>query len=126
MLVLTVLFDLGLAAFQYNTLSAIARRVARTAIVHGALAPPNQSAWGPSEYTGTAADSSEIAAAAAPLLVTMPNSAVTIDVTWPDGDNVANHRVSVTLQYVHYPIVPFLLLGNPLTLQAESTMYIAH
>ncbi len=126
LMVLLVLFDLGVAAFQYNTLSAIARRVARTAIVHGSAAPPDQTAWGPSEYVGSAADSSEIAAAAAPLLVTMSSSDVSIDMTWPDGDNAANHRVSVTLQYIHHPIVPFLSLGSALTLQAQSTMRIAH
>src|SRR5580704_2916884 len=60
-LILFVLFDLGLAVFQYNTLSAVACRVARTAIVRGSAAPPNQASWGPNEYIGTAADNSQIA-----------------------------------------------------------------
>ena len=56
-LVLFVLFDLGLAVFQYNTLSAVACRLARAAIVTcDQRRPPDQTSWGPNEYIGTAAE----------------------------------------------------------------------
>jgi hypothetical protein len=86
-MVLFVIFDLGLAAFRYNALAATARRVAREAVVHGGAAPPDRTAWGSGKYLGTAADVTEIAQSAAPLLATMPPSAVTIQVEWLDGNN---------------------------------------
>jgi Flp pilus assembly protein TadG len=126
LMVLFVVFDFGLATFQYNTLSAVARRVARAASLHGAAAPPEQTAWGPVEYVGTAADNSEIANAASPLLATMSSSAVAIDVTWLDGTNQENDRVRVRISYTHPSCVPFLPGINALSLQAESTMPIVH
>ena len=125
-LVLFVIFDLGLATFLYNTLSAVARRTSRELIVHGAAAAPERTVWGPTDYESTAADSSEIASAAAPLLATMTKSAVAIEVSWPDGDNREGDRVVVRLRYVHQPVVPFLSLSGPLDLRAESMMRIVH
>jgi Flp pilus assembly protein TadG len=123
---LFVIFDLGLTTFQYNVLSAAARRVARQAIVHGAGAPPEKTSWGPAAFVGTAADSSEIASAAATLLPTMKPANVSIAIDWPDGNNEENDRVRVRLNYVHHPLVPFLSLGSSLNLQAESTMVVVH
>jgi Flp pilus assembly protein TadG len=126
LLLLFALFDLGLAAFRYNTLAAVTRRIAREAIVRGDAAPPDRSAWGPGAYVGTAADASEIASIASPLLVTMTNSDVAIQMSWPDGDNAEGDRVQVRLTYVHHPFVPFLSIGSFLNLQAETTMRLVH
>jgi Flp pilus assembly protein TadG len=126
LMILFVIFDFGLATFQYNTLSAVARRVARAASLRGAAAPPDQVAWGPAEYVGTAADNSEIAAIAAPLLATMPGSDVSIDVTWPNGTNQENDTVHVRVSYTHHACVPLLPGVTVLNLQAESTMPIVH
>lgn len=126
LMVLFVLFDYGLAAFQFNTLSAVARRVARASALHGSMAPPQQSAWGPAEYVGTAADNSEIAQAAAPLLATMTSADVAIDVTWPDGSNDVNARVRVRISYTHHSWAPLLPTSGDLQLQAESTAPIVH
>jgi hypothetical protein len=126
LLLLFAMFDLGLAAFRYNTLAAVARRVAREAIVRGDAAPPDRTAWGPNAFAGTAADTSEIASIAAPLLVTMPGSDVAIQVSWPDGDNAEGDRVLVQLNYVHHPFVPFLSVGSVLNLQAATTMRLVH
>lgn len=126
LMVLFVIFDFGLAAFQYNTLSAVACRVARAATLHGEAASPQQTVWGPGEYVGTAADGSEIAASAVPLLATMPASEVTIDVTWLDRGNQENNRVRVLIKYTHHSWVPFLPTSETLNLEAESTMPIVH
>lgn len=126
LLVLFVVFDFGLAAFQYNTLAAVARRVSRTATLHGPAAPPEESTWGPAQYLGNAGDNSEIAQIAAPLLATMPASDVAIEVTWPDGSNRENDRVRVHVSYTHHSWVPFLPACNSLNLQAESTATIVH
>jgi Flp pilus assembly protein TadG len=125
-LVLFAVFGMGLTTFQYNTLSAVARQVARVAIVHGSTATPQESAWGPASYSGTADDGSEIAAAAAPLLATIPPGSVSINVTWLDGGNAVNNRVQVVVSYTRSSWIPFLPVTGPVTLQASSTMPILH
>jgi len=124
-LVLFVILDLGLATFRHNVLAAAARRLARQAIIHGDAAPPEQAPWGPAEYAGTAADDSEIARAAAPLLASMRRSDVAVQITWPDGDHGEGDHVRVRLTYMHNAIVPFVP-SQLLNLQAECTMLIVH
>jgi len=119
-------FDLGLAALRFNSLSYAARNIARNAIVHGALAAPEFSGWGPNAIDGNAGDGSEIAGAALTLLPTMNARDVHIHVDWPDGDNREDDQVRVQLNYSHVPFAPFLLLSGPINLQAECTMCIVH
>lgn len=124
-LVLFVILDLGVATLRYNLLAAAARRLAREAIVHGDEAPPEQTAWGPTAYSGTAADDSDIARAAAPWLATMRSSSVAIEMAWPDGDHREGDRVRVRLTYLHNAIVPFVP-SQSLDLRTECTMRIVH
>jgi Flp pilus assembly protein TadG len=126
MLLLFVLLDLGLAVCRYNILSATARNLARAAIVRGADAAPQLPAWGPNSYAGNAADSSAMATVAANWLATMSPEDVSVQLTWPDGDNQPNHRVTVQLGYSHQFLTSSLGLGNSVLLQAQSTMLIAH
>lgn len=125
-MVLFVVFAMGLTTFQYNTVSAVARQVARAATVHGSSAPPQVSAWGPAPYSGNAADGSQIAAAAAPLLATIAPADVAINVTWPDGGNAVNNRVQVVVSYTRSAWVPLVPLAGSMTLTATSTLPIAH
>jgi hypothetical protein len=120
------MFDLGLAVMRENALAEAARRLARAAIVHGELAAPEFSPWGPAPYTGNASDDSEIADAIRPALVTLNPAGVTIDVNWPDGGNRTGDRVVVRLQYRHHTILPRLFGSGPLLLRGESTMRVEH
>src|ERR1700722_15022211 len=70
LLILFGMLDLGLLVLDYNTLSEAARRLARQAIVHGQMAAPAQSVWGPATVNGTAADGTEYATALSPELAT--------------------------------------------------------
>jgi hypothetical protein len=124
--IIFAMFDLGLAVMRQNSLAEAARRLARTAIVHGDLAPPEHTAWGPLEYTGTADEDHEIADAVRAGLVTMNPADVSINVTWPDGDNRTSDRVIVAVEYPHRTILPYLFGGSALNLRAESTMRIEH
>lgn len=126
LMLLFVTFDLGLAAFRYNILAAVARQLAREAIVRGSAAPPEMTAWGPLAYTGTAADGTEIANSAAPRLATMKPNDVRVEITWPDGDHQENDRVIVRLNYRHRPIVPLATLNSDLDLKAVCTMRVVH
>lgn len=119
------MFDLGVAVMRENTLAEAARRLAREAIVHGDLAPPERSSWGPGRYLGNAADNTEIADAVRPALVTLEPRNVAIDVAWPDGDNRTGDRITVVLEYSHRTILPGIL-GSSLGLRGEATMRIEH
>lgn len=120
------MFDLGLAVMRQNSLAEAARRLARTAIVHGDLAPPEHAAWGPGRYTGNANSDDEVADAVRAGLVTMDPANVTIDVSWPDGDNRTGDRVVVAVAYRHRTILPSLFGSAPLELRADSSMRIEH
>lgn len=125
-MLLFAIFDLGLAAARYNMLSGTARSIARHAIVRGADSSSALSPWGPEEYAGNAADSTEMARIAAPLLATMDPADVVLEVSWPDGDNQVGNRVHVHVSFVHRPLIPLLNLAGSLTLRADSTMRIMH
>lgn len=126
LMILFVLLDLGLAVCRYNMLCAATQNVARAAVVRGADAPTALGNWGPQSYIGTAADSSPMATTVAAWLATMDPAAVNIVVSWPDGANQPDDRVSVQLSYSHQFLVSHLGLGGSLPLQAQTTMLIAH
>jgi len=117
--------DLGLALLRKNVVTEGARRVAREAIVHGSLAPPEDTAWGPTTYAGWAGDTTEIAAAIQPVLVTIEPHKTSIQVDWPDGGNRPGQRVRVTVGYQHDSLFPFLN-GDHFYLSSECVMRIAH
>jgi Flp pilus assembly protein TadG len=122
--VLFGMLDLGLAATRYNALAEAARRVAREAIVHGALAPSATGTWGPTAFSGTAASGSTIVATIQHELPTMTASKVNVTVTWPNGTNSPRNPVKVEVTFVHHPLVPGFSLWGALTLHAAATMQI--
>jgi Flp pilus assembly protein TadG len=121
------MLDLGLGVFHYHVLGQAARQGARQAIVHGNLAD-RLGPWGPQGFTVTAEDASPLVAAIRPVLAGFDLSQVTIQAEWPDGGNdpSSDQRVRVTVSAPYRPIITFIF-GNPTyTLQATSTMFIAH
>jgi Flp pilus assembly protein TadG len=118
--------DLGTATYRYNTLAQAARQGARQAAVHGALAAPAMTTWGPTTYTGTAGDGSEYAQAVSPMLVGFPPSSVTIKVEWIDGGNAVQQRVRYTVSATYTPTVTSLFAKATYAQSAASTMPIAH
>lgn len=119
------MMDLAGAVYRHNLLSEAARRGAREAIVHGKLAAPVRTVWGPTRSSDTAATSSEIASLLAPLLVGMQPEEVIITLEWPDGSNAAPNRVRCRVATVYRPVSPFVL-GGEIPLSATSTMSIAN
>jgi hypothetical protein len=126
LLVLFGALDLGLAVLRQNTLSEAARRLARAAIVHGAMARTKSTVWGPATISGTASDASEAAAIIRPILITMDSSSVGFTLEWLDGDNQPDQRLRATLSYQNIPTIPFILGTAPINLSAISTMRVAH
>jgi hypothetical protein len=120
------MLDLALVELQSNILSEGARRLARQAALHGALAPPQFSSWGVTAIHGNAGDGSQYAAVIEPILATMSPSDVKIEIVWLDGGNAISQRVQVTLSYSHAAIIPINLYGKSCQLKAVSTMLIQH
>ena len=116
--------DLGIGVFRYNTLAQAARQVARQAIVHGSMAVEP---WGPGTYSALANDASPIAQTVQSSVSGFDLSEVTINVEWIGGNKVTeNDHARVTMTTPYRPIMTFIF-GNPtFTLQATSTMAIAH
>jgi Flp pilus assembly protein TadG len=125
MLVLGML-DLGIGVLRYHVLAQAARMGARQAIVHGSLAD-RLGPWGPASYSGTGASADPIAQAVSPILVAVDPSEVSIQADWIDGGNeFSQDHVRVTVSAPYRPLMTFIF-GNPeFTLQATSTMAIAH
>jgi Flp pilus assembly protein TadG len=118
--------DLGIATYRYNTLSLVAREGARQAAVHGSLAAPAMTVWGPATYSGTAGDGSVYALAVSPMLVGFTLTNVSIKVEWIDGSNNIQKRVRYTVTTTYKPIVASFFSSSSYTQTAASTMPIAH
>jgi hypothetical protein len=118
--------DLGLAVLKFNTLAEAARRLARSATVHGEKAAPESTSWGPATHSGTAADRTEYADAIKDILVVMRPEDVRIRIEWPDDDNRSGDRVRVQLDTNHDTIIPFVFGSRGLALNATSVMHIEH
>jgi Flp pilus assembly protein TadG len=126
LLLLLGMMELSIAVVRYGMLADAARRVARTAITRGSMAPNSLGTWGPATTETTADKSDPIAAAVRPTLATMDPKDVRIRVHWPDGGNQPDQRVHVTIAYTHYPLVPIPAWYTQIELQGDSTMRVAH
>ena len=113
--------DLGYGVFQQHVLTQSARRLARMAIVRGALADQlNQ--WGPDSISGTAAEASFTAQGIAPSLVGLDPSQVEIQMDWIDQNNDPRlgGRVRVQLNTVYRPMMTALFASPTIPLSAKS------
>jgi Flp pilus assembly protein TadG len=121
--------DLAVGVFRQHVLTHAARQGVRQAIVHGELAPSSWKGgkWGPTTYGPVAAnDSNPKAQAIAPYLAGMDPANVQVTMTWPDGNNEVESRVTVTLTTTWTPVMGFVFGSRTVTLSASSTMRIAH
>jgi len=125
MLILGTL-DLGIATYQFNTLSQAARQGARQAAVHGSLANATNGVWGPATVTGNAGDGSVYASAVSGMLVGFNLSNVTYEIQWIDGSNLAGKRVQYSVTSTYTPIIASYFSNSTISQSAVSTMPIAH
>jgi len=119
------LLELSLAIFRYHIVSQSARQIARIAIVHGELAAPELTTWGPATISVAGTSGGEIATAAQPYLTGLDASQTTITLEWPDGNTKVESRVSVTVTTQHQPVLS-LLFTSGWSLTAKSELPIAH
>lgn len=123
------MLDLGVGVLRHSILSESARNGVRQAIVHGSLAPAgwNGGPWGPATIDVPAtAVGIPIVDEVQPLLAGLDLGQTRINVEWSDGGNDVGQQVRVRIRTPYQPIMTFIF-GNPtFTLQAASTMAIAH
>jgi TadE-like protein len=117
--------DLSLMTLRENTLAEAARRLARSATLHGSDAPAGNR-WGPAEYEGTADEATPYADEVREILLVVDPAQVEIQITWPDGENASGNRVQVQLTSLYPALTSLLFDGEPYLLQAVSTMTIEH
>lgn len=114
------LIDLSRAAWQSNTLAYAAREGTRFAIVHGSASTA------PVPYCAGSCSPAAVVDSVRSAAVGVPNIAVTV--SFPDGNNDRNSRVSV---FATAPFVPlpsqYLLNGAfTFTLKGSSQLVIQH
>jgi Flp pilus assembly protein TadG len=124
--VVLAVLDLGIGLFVQEVICQAARQGVRQAIVHGRLASPRRTSWGPTTYTAMANASGEIPAAIRTQLAVLDPARVSIRVDWIDGGNDVQQRVRVTVSTTWTPMLTSLFGSRPWTFSAASTMPIAH
>lgn len=120
------MLQLGLSTLQASVISDAARRLAREAAVHGAMAAPTRTVWGPVEQTGTAADSNEAGATLRKVLPTMNPAAVSYRIQWLDATNEPDQRILVEIEYTPQAVIPIMSWLVPAQLNASSTLRVLH
>jgi Flp pilus assembly protein TadG len=122
--------DMGVGIMRMHIVSEAARQGARKAIVQGdknyTPSKFNGGAWGPSAFTDNGNSSSPIVTTIKPYLTGLDPSQVTINVTWPDGNNNLESRVTYQVSTTWSPMITWVFGSPTYTLTGTSTMQIAH
>lgn len=118
LLVVTGLLDVARAVWQENTLAYAAREGTRYAIVHGSAATS------PVPYCSATCSPAAVLGAVQNAAVGVPS--VTVEVSYPDGNNDRNSRVSVNATAPFAPLPSQYLLGGAftITLRGASALVI--
>jgi Flp pilus assembly protein TadG len=110
------LVEAGRAVWNYNTLSNSVREGARYGIVHGSAS---------SSPAGPAANNAAIQTQVRNFSSGLNHSRLTVTSSWPDGNNQAGSRVTVTGSYQFQTL--FSVAGIPnITMTSSSTMTITN
>lgn len=115
--------EVSMAVIRFNLMSATARIVAREAAVHG---ESSTDPWGIAPLSLAGNSSHPAAQLIAGQLPTLDASQVTIEMTWPDGDDQVGDQVMVTVRCVNSPVINFATLALPSQLSATSRTLISH
>jgi Flp pilus assembly protein TadG len=128
MMLMLGMVDMGVAITRMHLISEASRQGARKAIVQGSLAPSslNGGPWGPTAFSGNGNSTDPKVTLIQAYLTGLNLSTVTVNVTWPDGNNKTESRVTYQVGTTWNPMMTWIF-GNPtINLSAQSTMPIAH
>lgn len=120
--------DFSIAAFRSESLNHLAHRVGRAAIIHGTYAPTgiNGGPWGPTGVTTHLNSSDTIATVAKNYGAGLKASAVSVHVTWPNGDNKPGSPVAVETSMSWSPMFLESMGFGVFTLRGKSYQIIQH
>ena len=126
LLVLLGALDMCLALVRHHEICRAAQKVARYAQVRGELAQTADGVWGPTAYTGTAADNSKYAKLARECLLSTPHQKVNMAISWPANNCQEFSPIRVELSYTYEPLIPLLWFNQNLSFHTASVMQVAH
>jgi hypothetical protein len=118
--------DMGVAIMRMHIVSEAARQGARKAIVHGGTPGNLLGAWGPTAFSGNGNSSDPKVASNSAYFTGLDPSQVTINLTWPDGNNNVESRVTYQVSTTWTPMITWVFGSPTYTLSGSSTMQIAH
>jgi hypothetical protein len=120
--------DMGVGIMRMHIVSEAARQRARKASVQGALASftVHGGPWGATAFSGNGNSSSQIVASNKAYLTGLDPTQVTINVTWPDGNNKLASRVTYQVSTTWSPMITWIFGSPSYTLSASSTLQILH
>lgn len=122
---IAAILDLSRGVWYQGTLQNAVREATRYAMVHGSA---SSSPVGPADgnYTaGPPSTDSTLTTLVKQYVPGLSTSSVTVGSSWPNGDDVAGHQVTVTASFPFTPFFRIWGLGT-ITLSATATQTIVH
>jgi len=119
------MLELSIANLNEHLVNNAARQAARIAAVHGTMAPPVMTQWGPGTMSIDGNDTGELGTAIHPFLKKLRLSKTTVTLTWLDGDSKPGSRVQATVVTSHKHILSFVFKST-WTITGQSTLQISH
>ena len=107
-MVLMSIIEMGRLVLLYTTVSNAARAAARYAIVHGS----SRSGSGSTGPSGPGADPPEVVLVARNFATILNESALTVTVTYPAGNNNVGSLVNVAVSYPFDPLLGYFPFGT--------------
>ena len=119
------MLELSITNLNEHIVNNAARQAVRIASVHGTMAPPKMTQWGPGTMSIAATDTGELGTAIQPYLTGVDLSKTTVTLTWLDGNANPESRVQATVVTTHKPMLSFLFKTNWI-ITGKSILQIAH
>jgi Flp pilus assembly protein TadG len=120
--------DFSIAAYKSQVLNHIAQRIGRSAVIHGSLsnATWNGGRWGPSTITTNLSSTNPVATNGNTISSGLHKPSVTIELTWPNGNNNPGSPVIVQASMDWSPMLINRMGYHLITLRGRSYQIIQH
>ena len=120
--------DFSLAAYKSQVLNHIAQRIGRAAVIHGSFSNTswNGGHWGPATITTDLNSADPVATVGHTISSGLHKSSVTIELTWPNGNNNPGSPVIVQASMKWSPMFINMFGYQLITLRGRSYQIIQH
>jgi Flp pilus assembly protein TadG len=116
-IVLLGMLDLGVAVYSYSTLAEAVRAGTRYAAVRGSKS---------TSPVGPAANNASVEGTVRSYAPGVVAANLTVNSTWPDGNNSPGSRITVSATYNYRSAVAWIVGYPAIPLSANTTMVISH